>query len=102
MVSDLVISETYFALQHHFKVPKEQALAKLAAFLASGDVQADGAASSVLTTPRLATANPGLVDRLIHAQYLLAGTRGMVTFERAATRLPQVRILAGGSAPSTA
>ncbi len=100
-VSDLVVCETYFALQHHFRVPKAEALARLAAFLESGDVQADGVAAAVLTTPGLATANPGFADRIIHAQYLRAGAEAMATFERASARLQGVQILAGRSGSSS-
>lgn len=92
-VSDLVICETYFALQHHFRVPKSEALAKLAAFLASGDVRPDGVVAAVLTAPGLATANPGFVDRVIHAQYLRAGANAITTFERASARLEGVHVL---------
>jgi predicted nucleic acid-binding protein len=93
VVSDLVASEVYFALQHHFGVPKAEALRQLALFLASGDVRAGGVATAVLATPRLASAKPGFVDRLIHQQYLSEGALGMVTFERAARALPEVRVL---------
>lgn len=96
-VSDLVVCETYFALQHHFRVPKAEALARLAAFLASGDVLADGVAAAVLTTPGLATAKPGFVDRVIHAQYLRTGAEALATFERASAPLQGVHVLAHGS-----
>ena len=93
-VSDLVISEIYYALQHHFRVPKQEALDKLAAFLGSGDVMAMGVAATVLATPGLATAKPGFVDRIIHQQYLQAGAGRIGTFERSAARLPHVQVLA--------
>jgi len=93
LVSDLVVSEVYFALQHHYGVPKPEALSLLATFLNESDVKPLGAAADVLAVPRLATANPGFVDRLIHAEY--AHSAGEVlTFEKAAGRLPGVRVLA--------
>jgi hypothetical protein len=42
--------------------------------------------------PKLAVARPGLVDRLIHAEYIRAANE-MLTFEKAAARLPRVRVL---------
>ena len=93
VISDLVVSEVYFALQHHFGVSKAEALRHLALFLASGDVSADGVAAMVLATPGLATAKPGFVDRMIHKQYLHGGADGMVTFERAARPLQKVVLL---------
>jgi predicted nucleic acid-binding protein len=98
VISDLVASEVYFALQYHYGVPKAEALQQLGLFLASGDVRADGEAAEVLATPRLASAKPGFVDRLIHQQYRRARVTAMVTFERAARGLPQVRLLEGDSA----
>src|SRR5947209_5382180 len=64
-VSDLVASETYFALQHHFRMPKSEALRVLAEFFQTSPVEAAGAAAQILATPNLANAQPGFVDRMI-------------------------------------
>jgi predicted nucleic acid-binding protein len=93
VVCDLVVGEVYFALQHHFGVSKAEALKRLSQFLSSGEVASDGAAASVLALSGLATAKPGFVDRLIHAQYAAGKDTGMVTFERAARSLPRVFLL---------
>jgi len=92
VVSDLVVSEVYFALQHHYGMPKPEALTLLSGFLSEHGIKALGAAASVLSTPHLATANPGFVDRLIHAEYR-RHTGEMLTFEKAASRLPGARVL---------
>jgi len=92
VVSDLVVSETYFALQHHYGVPKQLALQHLQALLDSGDISASGCAAGVLKTPGLATAKPGFVDRMIHADYLRDAGR-VLTFEKAAGKLPRARVL---------
>ena len=94
IISDLVVSEVCFALQHHFGVSKAEALRHIALLLTGGDILADGAVAMVLTTPGLATAKPGFLDRLIHEQYLRGGAAGMVTFEKAARTLPKVDLLA--------
>ena len=93
VVSDLVVSEVYFALQHHFAVPKSEALRQLGEFLSSGDVTGTGVAGGVLAVPGLASAKPGFVDRLIHEGYRRGGAGEMVTFEEAARKLPHVRLL---------
>lgn len=99
MVSDLVVSEAYFALQHHFDVPKAEALRQLGEFLSSGDVTGNGVAAAMLAVPGLASAKPGFVDRLIHEGYRRGGAGEMVTFEAAARKLPHVRLLrANGTA----
>ncbi len=91
-VSDLVVAEAYFALQHHYAVPKKEALAALRRMFAEGEIVALGAAAAVLETPGLATAKPGFVDRLIQTGYTANGDT-MVTFERASGKLPAVRVL---------
>lgn len=91
VVSDLVVTEAYFALQYHYEVPKQLALDKLREFLESPEVETTGQALSILAQPNLSKAKPGFVDRLIHAQYLQTAS-GMMTFEKAAAKLPQVTI----------
>lgn len=91
-VSDLVVAEVYFALQYHYGVAKADALELLKRLFAESGIKALGTAAAVLATPRLATANPGFVDRLIHAEYA-ASTQEVLTFEKAAARLPGVREL---------
>jgi predicted nucleic acid-binding protein len=92
LVSDLVVSEAYFALQCHFGLSKALALEVLAEFLAKSGIRAAGSAQAVLELPQLATARPGLVDRLIHAEYLRVADE-MVTCEKSAARLPRARVL---------
>ena len=92
LVSDLVVSEVYFALQYHYGVPKAETLALLARFLNESGVKSLGASAAVLAVPNLATANPGFVDRLIHAEYTISA-KEVLTFEKAAGRLPGVRVL---------
>jgi predicted nucleic-acid-binding protein len=90
-VSDLVVSEAYFALQYHYGVPKQLALNKLKEFLQSPEIQATGQSLDVLAQSNLGRAKPGFVDRLIHAEYLQT-TSGMLTFEKAAAKLNKVTI----------
>ncbi|MEO0413795.1 MAG: PIN domain-containing protein [Verrucomicrobiota bacterium] len=95
VVSDVVVGEVYFALQHHYGVPKAEALLALKEFFASAEVVSSGEAAKILNeTENLASAKPGFVDRLIHADYV-ANYDSMVTFERKAARLPEVKVLKG-------
>lgn len=84
VVSDLVVAEAYFALHHHYDVPKEEAMASLISFLKSPGIVAHGEALKTLEQTTGAASKPGFVDRLIHAQYRPAR---LVSFERAAARL---------------
>ncbi|MCX6876517.1 MAG: hypothetical protein NTW21_22315 [Verrucomicrobia bacterium] len=92
MVSDLVVAETYFALQHHYGVSKQDALLGLRRLFADGEIGPLGVAAEVLGTAKPASAKPGFVDRLIHGTYTGA-TAEMATFEKAARRLNSVRVL---------
>ena len=92
VVSDLVVSETYFALQHHYGVPKRDALLGLRNLSASGEIQPHGAAAEVLAGDGLASAKPGFIDRLIHAAYA-DSSADMATFEKAGGKLAGTRVL---------
>jgi predicted nucleic acid-binding protein len=78
LVCDLVIGEAYFALHHHYGVPKEEARQLLLEFVTSGVVEADPPeAVHALAKSRGA----GLVDRLVHARHRSRGAITL-TFER--------------------
>ena len=93
LVSDWVLAETYYALQHHYGVSKKDALAALRDITAEPGVEADGEAVEVLKTPSLESAKPGFIDRVIRAGYLRSGADLVVTFEKAASRLDQMLVL---------
>ena len=91
-VSDLVVAETYYALQFHYGVPKKDALGALRKMFADGEIESLGVAKAVLETEGLASAKPGFVDRLIQGSYVsVEGT--MVTFEKASGKLKSVKVL---------
>ncbi len=54
---------------------------------------------AVLETSGLATAKPGFIDRVIHRNSLGSGADELVTFEKAAAKLPKLRVLNGDSSP---
>ena len=92
-VSELVLAETYYALQHHYGASKRDTLSALREFLATSGIEGRGDAAEVLATPGLTSAKPGFVDRLIHGNYLRSGAEQIATFERAAAKLPSVLLL---------
>lgn len=91
-VADLVLAEAYFALQSYYGMPKADALAALLLFVRHAGVSVSPHAVSILSTPNLATANPGFVDRLIHGGSHSAGLT-LVSFEKAAKKLPSTKVL---------
>jgi predicted nucleic-acid-binding protein len=90
--SDLVLSEAYYALQFFYTIPKAQALEMLAGFAQGSGVIVSSVALAVLGQPNLASAKPGFVDRLIHGTSLAEG-HTLVTFEKAAKKLPATVVL---------
>jgi predicted nucleic-acid-binding protein len=91
LVSDLVLAEAYYALQHHYAVPRGEAQAILRRFIESGIVQLQPPASA---SALIGAGGAGLVDRLIHLRYRSLGAITL-TFERrqgnleGAVRLPR-------------
>ena len=73
-VSALVLSETYFALQHHYAFTKEEALQSLLAFSCTEGIRVAESIRAILESPHLAKAKPGFVDRMIVGEYATAGS----------------------------
>lgn len=91
-ISDLVLAEAYFALQSFYQLPKADALKAIESFVETSGVTITPSARAVLALPHLATAKPGFVDRLIHGSSH-AEKRTLVTFEKAAKKLPDTVVL---------
>lgn len=81
-VSDLVISEVYFGLQHHYEVPKAEANIALIQFLESKKVkpQKNGKALQALKDDQK-SGGAGVVDRMIILQNL-DSTHETLTFDK--------------------
>jgi len=92
-ISDLVISECYFALQFHFDFTKADALAALKALTAEAPITIKPSARLVFDLPNLSQMKPGFTDRLIHGAAKIEG-KTLVTFEKAARKLPDTLVLA--------
>ncbi len=91
-VSNLVVSEAYFACQHHYQMPKADVLAGLLTLLSQPTFVVQPALLDLLAIDGLATAKPGFLDCLIHAEYTASGLK-LVTFEKAASPLPDALVL---------
>ena len=92
VVSNLVVLEAYFACQHHYGMPKDAVLAGLQRLLSMPTFVVHPQLLPMLATPGLATAKPGFLDRLIHAESESARLP-LVTFEKTAARLTNTRLL---------
>jgi predicted nucleic-acid-binding protein len=93
-VPNLVIMEAYFACQHHYHMPKAAAIQGLHTLLSQPTFAVYPQLLTLLATDGLATAQPGLLEQLIHAEARSAHL-SLVTFEKAAARLPHTQVLRG-------
>jgi len=91
-ISDLVLSECYFALQFHFDFTKADALAALKALTSEPPITITPSARLVFNLPNLSQMKPGFIDRLIHGATHGEG-QTLVTFEKAAKKLPNTLVL---------
>ena len=91
-ISDLVLSEAYFALQTFYKISKSDALEMLSLLSAKSGFNISRNAREVIVLPNLASAKPGFVDRLIHGASHGQG-HTLVTFEKSAKKLPYTHVL---------
>jgi predicted nucleic-acid-binding protein len=94
VIADLVLLESYFALQHHYGITKTAALRNLKALLLEDGVEPENgqAAMEALDAVIKGAAKPGLVDRLIHARAAQAGGE-LYTFEKASRKLKGTKVL---------
>lgn len=93
-VSDLVLSEAYYALQTHYGLSKDQALSALASLQSVAGFKLSVTAARVLETPRLGHANPGFVDRLIVAGYDANGETTL-SCEKSFSRFSKAEVIRG-------
>ena len=91
-ISDLVLSEAYFALQDHYDISKANAIAALNALCNAPGFEVTPHAKEALSTPDLERAHPGFVDRMICGDYL---NRGLKTFacEKSFGRMPLTEVI---------
>lgn len=89
-ISDLVVGETYFALRHHYQVPHAKTVAAIRALLADPRVHPSGVAAEVMRRLGATEVAPGLMDRLIHGDYLASGVF-LLTLDTDAARLSRAR-----------
>ena len=89
-VSNLVIAEGYFAVQHHYGVPKDEARAALVSVLTSGLVKPQ--LGQIVLEALSEAREPGVLDRLIATDYAANGLI-TVTNDRKMSRLPRSRLL---------
>lgn len=92
VISDLVVSELYFALRHHYRVSHGDTVRAMRALLNDTRVRSTGVARAVMAADSASRASekPGLMDRLILADYVREGL-DLVTFDRDLARLPGAR-----------
>ncbi len=94
IVTDLVLSETYYALPHHYGFPKADAIEALRRMASHQAIDVSVHSMRILSMPNLATARPGFVDRLIHGAAKATGAT-LLTLEKSAGKLSNTLVLGG-------
>lgn len=101
-ISDLVVSQAYYAIRHHYRVTNVDALEALHAMLSDPCIRGLGHAAAVIRemlTQATRATKPGLMDRLIEAEYRSSELE-VLTFDRDMSRLPAARLLSNDAATS--
>ena len=88
-VSDLVIAESYFALYHHYNVPKNEAVEQLLNLLSSGVIHPAPGSVAVKVLKEANHYKAGFVDQLIREQYREYNGK-VASFDKALGSLPGV------------
>ncbi len=90
-ISDLVLSEAYYALQASYGVSKENAITLLRRISKAHGFSVSDSAKETLAIENLHKAAPGFIDRLIHGEYAQKGVK-TVTCEKSFRKLPMCEI----------
>ncbi len=85
LVSNIVIGEAYFVLQHHYGISKKDSCDALVKVLTSGLVAPQHGQAVLQAIQEVK--EPGLMDRLIHIDYS-AGKLQSLTIDKHMSRLP--------------
>lgn len=92
IVSNLVLSETYYAMQQHYGVDKRRVLAALGRISREPGFLFSPEACAALAEPDPESLNPGFVDRLIHGEQQSRGV-AVLSCEKSFRRLPDAIVL---------
>lgn len=91
-VSDLVVSEVYFALQYHFEVPKKEILSHLKKMFASNVIRPMPGSVCLDVIERDKKCKAGFVDQMINQQYNQFSEK-TITFDKSMKILENVEVL---------
>lgn len=92
VVSDLVISEAYFALKFHYDFESADICAALLAMLTSGLVQPEPGSAALAVLQARIPGKAGFVDRLIQARYEADGMTTL-TLDKAQAKIGRTEFI---------
>lgn len=92
VVSNLVLSEAYYAVQHHYGVDKKSALLALRFLSVQSGFEFSALAQHVLCADGLDHMNPGFVDRLICGEQEELGIT-VLSCEKSFARMPNAEVI---------
>ncbi len=92
VVPNLVLSEAYYAVQHHYGVDKETVLRSFRILSVNAGFEFSEEAKAVLSIEGLDHAKPGFVDRLICAEQQRVGV-SVLSCEKGFRRMPNAEVI---------
>ena len=93
IVNDIVVTEAYYALQHHYGKSKEDAIIALHMMSQDDSIAFSDNFVAVIDTPNLAKASPGFLDRILVADYRAHGSITL-SCEKSFKRLSDTEVVA--------
>ena len=88
-ISDLVISESYFALYYHYNVPKAEVIQQLNTLFCSGMISSLPGSVFPKVLRDYKNHKAGFVDQILYEQYCMF-TDGVVSFDKSMCQLAKM------------
>lgn len=92
LISDLVMTESYFALYYHYKVPKAEVIQQLDNLLSSGMISQSPGSVCQKVIKDHKNHHAGFVDQIIYEQYCLFADT-VVSFDQSMGKLDRAVLL---------
>lgn len=92
VVSDLVVAEAYYVLHKVYGIPKRASIKALIELFDQPGFRPEKDGKALQDVLDATGKRPGMVDRMIHAQYM-DECASMITFEKAAKKFGNTEIL---------
>ena len=91
-ISDLAVSEAYYVLQDYYELTKEQAVEALSSLTSTPGFVLSPEVTEALSTPNLAHASPGFIDRVLALGHIHDGET-VIACEKSFKKLENAEVI---------